>query len=73
MAFTLQGIIDNHVYVGGVKNTSSPKTKQYRSTVENGTVVLDPEKQLTKLNDLYVAVQEAKQANKDIVVIAQKS
>jgi small subunit ribosomal protein S2 len=73
MAFTIQGIVDNHVYVGGIKNTSSPKTKSFWTTVTNGTVVLNPEAQLKALNDVYVAVQEAKRDHKEIVVVCQKS
>lgn len=73
MGFTIQGIVDNHVYVGGIKNTSSPKTKNFWTTVTNWTVVLNPEAQLKALNDIYVAVQEAKKDNKEIVVVCQKS
>ncbi len=73
MAFTIQGIVDNHVYVGGIKNTSSPKTKNFWTAVEGGTVVLNPEAQLKALNDIYVTVQEAKKDNKEIVVVCQKS
>lgn len=73
MGFTIQWIVDNHVYVGGIKNTSSPKTKNFWTTVTNGTVVLNPDAQLKALNDIYVAVQEAKRDNKEIVVVCQKS
>lgn len=73
MAFTVQWIVDNYVYVGGIKNTSSPKTRNFWTTVENGTVVLNPEVQLKVLNDIYVTVQEAKKENKEIVVVCQKS
>lgn len=73
MAFTIQWIVDNHVYVGGIKNTSSPKTKSFWTNVSGGTVVLNPDAQLKALNDIYVAVQEAKRDNKEIVVVCQKS
>jgi len=73
MAFTLEGILDNHVYVGGIKNTSSPKTKNFWLGLENGSVVLNPEAQLQALNDAYVAVQEAKKKGQEIVVVCQKS
>lgn len=73
MAFTTQWIVDNFVYIGGIKNTSSPKTKKFWKEVVNGTVTLDPEIQVQALNDIYVTVQEAKKANKEIVVVCQKS
>ncbi len=73
MAFTLQGIIDNFVYVGGIKNTSSPKTKNFRLGVEKSTVVLNPEAQMEALNAAFVTIQEAKRDGKDIVVVCQKS
>ncbi len=73
MAFTLEGIIDNHVYVGGIKNTSSPKTKNFWLGTDQWTVVLNPEMQLTALNDAYLTVQEAKRDGKEIVVVCQKS
>ena len=73
MAFTVQGIVDNFVYIGGIKNTSSPKTRNFWKQEINGTVVLDPEFQLKALNDIYVTVQEAKKNNQEIVVVCQKS
>ena len=73
MAFTLQGILDNHVYVGGIKNTSSPKTKNFWLGVDQWTVVLNPEAQLVALNDAYLTVQEAKKNGKEFVVVCQKS
>lgn len=73
MAFTVEWIVDNFVYIGGIKNTSSPKTKKFWKQETNGTVVLDPEFQLTALNDMYVTVQEAKKNNQEIVVVCQKS
>lgn len=73
MAFTLQGILDNHVYVGGIKNTSSPKTKKFWLGVQKGSVVLDPAVQLQALNDAYLTIQEAKRDGKEIVVVCQKS
>lgn len=73
MAFTVQWIVDNFVYVGGIKNTSSPKTKKFWKEETNGTVVLDPETQVKALNDIYVTVQEAKKNNQEIVVVCQKS
>lgn len=73
MAFTVQWIVDNFVYVGGIKNTSSPKTRKFWKQESNGTVVLDPEIQLQALNDIYVTVQEAKKNNQEIVVVCQKS
>lgn len=73
MAFTVQWIVDNFVYVGGIKNTSSPKTRRFWKQETNGTVVLDPEVQLTALNDIYVTVQEAQKNNQEIVVVCQKS
>ncbi len=73
MAFTIQGIVDNYVYVGGIKNTSNPKTKSFWTKVTNGTVVLNPDAQLKALNDIYVVAQEAKKENKEIVVVCQKS
>jgi small subunit ribosomal protein S2 len=73
MAFTLEGIIDNHVYVGGIKNTSSPKTKNFWLGTDQWTVILSPEAQLKALNDAYLTVQQAKQDGKEIVVVCQKS
>ncbi len=73
MAFTVEWIVDNFVYIGGIKNTSSPKTKKFWKQETNGTVVLDPEFQLKALNDIYVTVQEAKKNNQEIVVVCQKS
>lgn len=73
MAFTLQGIIDNFVYVGGIKNTSSPKTKNFWLGIDKSTVVLNPEAQMEALNAAFVTIQEAKQAGKEIVVVCQKS
>lgn len=73
MTFTLQGILDNYVYVGGIKNTSSPKTKNFWKNVVSWSVLLDPDAQLKALNDLYLVVQSAKQEGKEIVVVCQKS
>lgn len=65
--------MDNFVHIGGIKNTSSPKTKKFWKEVTGGTVVLNPEVQLDVLNSLYVTVQEAKKNNQEIVVVCQKS
>ena len=73
MAFTLQGIIDNYVYVGGIKNTSSPKTKGFWKGSDKWSIVLDPEIQLKALNDVFLLVQQAKTSGKEIVVVCQKS
>lgn len=73
MTFTIQGIIDNYVCIGWVQNVSSPKTKMFWKSVNQGVVLLDPEVQLKALQDAYLAVQEAKNAHKDIVVISLKS
>ncbi len=73
MAFTVQWILDNFVYLGGIKNTSNPKTKQFWSWEKNGSIVLDTDVQLRALNAMYVAVQEAKKADKEIVVVCLKS
>ena len=73
MTFTIQGIIDNYVCIGWVKNVCSPKTKMFWKTISQGVVLLDPEVQLKALQDAYLTVQEAKNAHKDIVVISLKS
>lgn len=56
-----------------MQNVSSPKTKMFWKSVNQGVVLLDPEVQLKSLQDAYLAVQEAKNAHKDIVVISLKS
>jgi small subunit ribosomal protein S2 len=65
-------IIDAKVFLGHPKNQSNPKTRDFWLGIANGQVVINPEVIEEQLKTAKAAFTEAKNANKQILVICEK-
>lgn len=76
MAVSLQDVLSNFLYIGGLKKESNPKTRQYwldEVSEVNGLTVLDPEVVIQQLEKAKEKIQKAREAKKNILIVCQKS
>lgn len=73
MAITKQDVIKSHMHIGNIKKLASTKTRSFWLDIKNGLVIIDPDKIVTQLGKAHEKFQEAKKANKEILVICEKS
>ncbi|MDR2190682.1 MAG: 30S ribosomal protein S2 [Candidatus Peribacteria bacterium] len=72
MTVTAQQVMDAKVHLGSLKNESHPKTSPYWAEVSRGLVIINPEIIATQINTVREALQEAKKAGKEILVVSEK-
>ncbi len=72
MAIDAKQIIDSGAHIGTLKREAHPKTSKFWLGVNNGLVVLDPEKMAVQLDAVREKVQECKKDNKKILVVSEK-
>lgn len=76
MAVSIQDVINNFLYVGGLKKESNPKTRQYwleEMSESQGLTLLDPEMVIKHLEQAKEKVQKARADKKNILIVCQKS
>lgn len=65
-------IIQAKAFLGHPKNQSNPKTRDWWLGIANGQVIIDPEVIWEQLKTAKKAYEDAKKANKEILVICEK-
>ena len=73
MAISLEEVVKNKGYIGGLKSDANPKTRDWWVDIIDGVVVLDPQKIVFAIERLKKLVNEALTAWKKVLVIYEKS
>ncbi|UFX82536.1 30S ribosomal protein S2 [Candidatus Absconditicoccus praedator] len=72
MAANTDQIVENKLYVGGLKKFSNPKTMKYWADVVDNVVLFNPEFVSQQLENARKKVQEVKNAGGEVLIIMDK-
>ena len=73
MAISLEEVVKNKGYIGGLKSDANPKTRDWWVDVIDWVVILDPQKVAVAVEKLKAAIDEAVSAGKKVLIIYEKS
>jgi len=73
MAISLEEVVKNRGYIGGLKSDANPKTRDWWVDIVNGVVILNPEKIAVAIEKLKEEVDKALAEGKRVLIIYEKS
>jgi small subunit ribosomal protein S2 len=73
MAITQEEVVAAHMHVGNLKKFASTKTRAFWLDMNNGLVIIDPDKIASALEAAKEKLLQAKKDGKEILVLCEKS
>lgn len=73
MAITQQEVVAAHMHVGNLKKFASTKTRSFWLDMNQGLVVINPDKIAAALDTAKEKFHQAKKDGKEILILCEKS